>query len=126
MHKDAQSHGRTWRRSRYGLAAFWFVSLLTAWLVLRLVLFVDFKPGDVPLLESGRALASGLWRDCLVACWLTLPLLAWVLAIPEGWFRARWHRAFFWSASMVFWLVQFFLLFVEYFFFEEFKSRFNT
>lgn len=30
------------------------------------------------------------------------------------------------AASLIFWSVQVFLLFVEYFFFDEFKSRFNT
>src|SRR5262249_35504477 len=64
--------------------------------------------------------------DSLVALWLTLPLTFWLLLAPARWFSARWHRALFWTACALLWAVQSFLLFAEYFFFEEFKSRFNT
>jgi phosphoglycerol transferase MdoB-like AlkP superfamily enzyme len=113
-----------WRRSRLGFAAFWLVSLLAGHLALRLVLFAVFKPA-APLGEIALAFLSGLGRDCVVAIWLCLPLAFWLLVVPQRWYRAR-FRVLFWSGCLVFWLVEIFLLFVEYFFFEEFKSRFNT
>jgi len=57
---------------------------------------------------------------------MTLPLLFWVLIFPEKWF-AKWpHRILFIFGFFIFWTVEVFLLFVEYYFFEEFRSRFNT
>jgi hypothetical protein len=36
-----------WRASRYGFAAFWFLTLLGAWTVLRLALMAQFGPAGV-------------------------------------------------------------------------------
>ncbi|HWW01447.1 MAG TPA: LTA synthase family protein [Candidatus Acidoferrum sp.] len=114
-----------WRTSRYGFAGFWLLSLMAVWLALRLVLFFQFAP-RAPLGDECLAFLSGMCRDFVVALWLSLPLLSWLLLMPDGRFGARWHRSFFWTAGLLFWFVQIFLLFVEYFFFDEFKSRFNT
>jgi phosphoglycerol transferase MdoB-like AlkP superfamily enzyme len=69
---------------------------------------------------------SGFSRDLIVGVWLTLPLLGWLLLLPESQWRATWHRRFFWTGCLLFWFGYTFLLFVEYFFFDEFKARFNT
>ena len=114
------------RQSRFGFAAFWLVSLVAAFLALRLVLFFAFKPLGLAPADVALAFLSGLHRDLFVAVLLTLPLLAWLLITPNRRFQAAWHRRLFWSACALFWFVEIFLLFVEYFFFDEFKSRFNT
>ncbi len=116
----------SWKRSRYGFAAFWFGSVMAGWLALRLVLFFTFRPAKLPLGEILLGLLSGLFRDSLAAAWLALPLLFWLLIVPERMFRAAWHRRLFWGACGVFCFLQTFQLFVEYYFFEEFRSRFNT
>src|SRR5436190_14653972 len=115
-----------WTRARYGFAAFWCVFLVIAWFVLRVVLFFAFKPSGLPPSDIVRAFLSGFHRDLFVAIVQTLPLLAWFLIIPNHRFPARWHRLLFLGATFIFCFVQIFLLFVEFFFFEEFKSRFNT
>jgi len=117
----------SWKRSRHGLTAFYLASLLAAWLALRLVLFLVFKP-DAPatLGEVLLALVIGLQRDVYVGLILTLPFLLWSLVLPNRWFAARWNRLLLMTAFSVFWLVQVFLLFAEFYFFEEFRSRFNT
>ena len=115
-----------WIRSRYGFAAFWCLFLVIAWFVLRLVLFFAFKPSGLPVAEVSLAFLSGIHRDLFVAIVQTLPLLAWFLVIPNHRFPARWHRILFLGAAFVFCFSQIFLLFVEFFFFDEFKSRFNT
>src|SRR2546430_15619882 len=56
----------------------------------------------------------------------TLPLLFWVTIVPESQFSARWNRIVMLGAVFISCYVQIFLLFVAFFFFEEFKSRFNT
>jgi len=115
-----------WWRSRYGFAAFWFLSLLAGWQLLRVVLFFAYKPAALPAVDGALAFLSGFHRDCLVALVLTLPLLAWFWLVPERRVRGPWHRRFFWLGCTLFWFVEGFLLFVEFFFFDEFKSRFNT
>jgi phosphoglycerol transferase MdoB-like AlkP superfamily enzyme len=115
-----------WLKSRYGFAAFFFLSLLAGWFALRLVLLVTFKPAHLPGTEMAGAFLSGFHRDCFVGLLLVIPLLLWLVIIPERWLRARWHRLLFLGASFVFGFIEVFLLFVEFFFFEEFKSRFNT
>jgi phosphoglycerol transferase MdoB-like AlkP superfamily enzyme len=115
-----------WTRSRYGFAAVWCLFLVSAWFVLRLVLFFAFRPSGLAIGDVLRAFLSGFHRDLFVAIVQTLPLLAWFLVIPNHRFPARWHRIFFIGAAFIFCFVQVFLLFVEFFFFEEFKSRFNT
>lgn len=115
-----------WARSRYGFAAFWCLFLVVAWFVLRLVLFFAFKPSGLDAGDVFRAFLSGFYRDLFVALVQTLPLLAWFLIIPNHRFPARWHRVLFLLACFIFCYIEIFLLFVEFFFFDEFKSRFNT
>ena len=116
----------SWKRSRYGFAGFWFLSLLVIWCLLRLVLLVAFKPVGVPATEILLALLSGFHRDIFAALAETIPLLVWMLIIPDRRFGSLWHRVLFIGACLGFWFVQVFLLFAEFFFFDEFKSRFNT
>lgn len=115
----------SWRNSRYGFVGFWLASIMLLWLVLRLVLFFQFHPA-APVGNYFMAFLTGLVRDLIAAVWLTLPPVFWVLLIPDRWFHTKWHRALFWTFSLFFWFGQIFLLFVGYFFFDEFRSRFNT
>ncbi len=117
---------RSWRNSRYGFAGFYIFFLVSLWLILRVVLFAAFRPAGAPLGAQALAFLDGLHRDFFAALVECLPLLLWLLIIPERWFRARWHRVLFWIVSFIVFYTQIFLLFVEYFFFDEFKSRFNT
>jgi phosphoglycerol transferase MdoB-like AlkP superfamily enzyme len=118
--------GGGWRASRYGFAAFWVLTLLAAWTGLRLLLLAKFAPAGLTLSVRARALLAGLHRDALVALICTLPTLFWFWVLPQRRFAARWHRALFWGMHFLIAGVGVFLLAVEYYFFEEFKSRFNT
>jgi phosphoglycerol transferase MdoB-like AlkP superfamily enzyme len=66
---------------------------------------------------------EGLWRDLAVGIWLSLLPFCWLALLPE---KSGWGRWLFWTSGLLFWFGQIFLLFVEYFFFDEFRSRFNT
>lgn len=114
------------RRSRYGFAVIHLLSLMFVWSVLRLVLYFAFRPASSHASELLMALLSGFERDLLVATLFTAPLLVWMLLVPDGWRKSKWHRRIFWAGYFLFWFVIIFLLGVEFFFFEEFKSRFNT
>jgi len=116
-----------WRRSRSGFALFFLLSLLAACSVLRLVLFLKLglSAGD-PSAAVAKAVFLGLHQDFFVALATTLPLLFWLWIISNRAFGRPWHRILFTGGLFIFWSVQIFLFFTEYFFFDEFKSRFNT
>jgi len=117
----------TWKQSRFGFATFFFLSLLVAQSGLRLGLFLAFRPrGDVRLAEEALAFLVGWQGDALVALLVTALLLLWWLLLPQRQFEARWHRRLFLTGLFLFWWLELFLLCAEYFFFEEFQSRFNT
>ena len=123
---DNKPPWQAWRASRFAFALFHFAGLLVLWLVLRTVLFFQFMPADTTPAQTAAVFGTGFYRDILVALLLTLPLFAWFLILPEGKFGSPWHRRLFFGLGFLFWFVTVFLLFVEYFFFEEFRSRFNT
>jgi phosphoglycerol transferase MdoB-like AlkP superfamily enzyme len=94
--------------------------------VLRLALLLIFRPPELTLATLLAAFLSGFQRDVFAALVEMIPLLVWLLLVPDRSFGARWHRILFLGGCFVFWFAQFFLLFVEFFFFDEFQARFNT
>jgi len=82
MKSSTASEVASWQRSRYGFALFWFLSLLVAWFVLRLVFLFAFKPAVLPFLDALRALLSGFHRDVFVALLQTVPMFFWFLILP--------------------------------------------
>lgn len=73
-----------------------------------------------------RVLLGGLHRDVFVALLYSMPMLFWFWIVPGRWFGKMWHRFLFWVACFLTVFIQIFMLAVEYGFFEEFRSRFNT
>ncbi|HXT10479.1 MAG TPA: LTA synthase family protein [Candidatus Angelobacter sp.] len=116
-----------WKRSRSGFAVFFFFSLLVAFTLLRLVLFLRFGLHEPWTLGSVVSIfLIGFQQDFLVALGTALPLFFWNWIVPDKLFRSWPHRILFIGGFFLFWFVQIFLLFVEYYFFDEFKSRFTT
>jgi phosphoglycerol transferase MdoB-like AlkP superfamily enzyme len=116
-----------WTRSRYGFALFHLLALVFGWTIVRVILLAAFSPAGLPATDVAAAFASGFVRDVTAALFETLPLLFWMAVATNRLFlQSRLHRALFWAAALLTVYVQIFLLCVEGFFFEEFKSRFNT
>lgn len=92
----------------------------------RLVLGVFLVAGpDTPIGGFAAAFAVGLVFDLVVALGLTLPLALHLAVVPKRWWRGRFQRRLWFGGLFAF---TFGLLFVgaaEYFFFDEFSSRFN-
>ena len=126
MNRDVPVPRGSWRRSRYGFAGFYFLSLWGAWFLGRLVLLAVFHPPALAIQDATLAILSGVHRDLYAALLETLPLLAWLLVVFDRSFGATWHRLVFLGGMVAAIFVQVFLLFAEFFFFDEFKSRFNT
>jgi phosphoglycerol transferase MdoB-like AlkP superfamily enzyme len=116
---------RHWRESRFGFVAVQGALLVFWWTVLRVVLYGLFRTTDETP-QATRAFLTGFHLDVTAAACLLFPLLLWCCLAPNSWFAATWHRVLISSACLLFWIVQVFLLFAEYYFFDEFKSRFNT
>jgi len=119
---NTRSSGRT----RYHFVLFWFLTVVAAFTGLRLALFFKFGPAGVAHHDLWITFLVGLHRDAYVALLLVLPLLLWFFILPNRWFTAGGHRALFRLACFVWWLMEIFSLMAEFFFFEEFRSRFNT
>lgn len=118
---------RVWRHSRYGLATFFFATLVVALTILRIIIYAQF--GTEAEVSAGvviKAFFIGLHQDIIMSLITTLPLLAWLWIVKERAFPKRWHRIALTLGLFLFWSVQCFIFFTEYFFFEEFRSRFNT
>src|SRR6266496_444236 len=114
-------------QSRFGLATLNVLGLLLGFFILRLVLFFHFRPeSPLPALDPLKAFLAGFHLDLLVALTLTAPLVMWLAIVPNSWFAGGWHRFLLRAALGLFWAIQVFLLCAEFFFFDEFKSRFNT
>src|SRR4051812_34001425 len=106
---------------RHGLA------ILVCFTSLRLTLALRFpSDGAVGLVDYVRCFGVGAWRDLTISIVFTLPLLLWSALLPRRWLAVRLHRWFFTVLYFVGWMAFLFLIVAEYFFFEEFKSRFNT
>src|SRR5258708_33310221 len=116
MRNKTTPAGLSWRRSRYGFVAFCLLSLVVAWFVLRVILLLVLKSTAFSSGEAARVLLTGLHRDLFGALVISLPLLVWMLFFPERWVLTRWYRLLFLAGSFLFWFLQMFLLFVEFFF----------
>jgi phosphoglycerol transferase MdoB-like AlkP superfamily enzyme len=113
------------RQSRYGFALFYLLTLLLGWAALRLVFLLAFRSPASPSQIIG-VVATGAFRDVYFGLVEIVPLLLWLAVIRESFFRKAVHKNIFFGIFFIVVFLQIFLLFVEFFFFEEFKSRFNT
>ncbi len=116
----------SWHQSRFGFVAFLSLTLIAGWTLLRVFLFAKFGPNDVPFAELFKLFILGFQRDLFMAIVLALPWLGWLLIVRDRSFGRAWHRRLFTAAACGFVSWQIFLLATEYYFFEEFHSRFNT
>jgi len=124
---NTSSQLRSRWRSWFGLTAFNVCCLLAGFSGLRLALFWRFKPeSGVGGFDVFKTFLIGFHLDLFVALTLTLPLAVWLALIPGKWCGARWHGRLINFGLVVFWAALLFLLVAELYFFEEFKSRFNT
>ncbi|HEY4953201.1 MAG TPA: LTA synthase family protein [Verrucomicrobiae bacterium] len=126
MNPNPALDARKKSRSRYGFIVFCFASLVLAATILRAGLFFKYAPKNTTPWDGLLAFADGFHRDLIAALWFVLPLLFWCLITGNRLFASLFHRVWFRLCLTVLWSAQVFLLAAEVFFFDEFKSRFNT
>ncbi len=112
--------------SRFRLAVLFFSFLMIVSLLTRLGLLIlqgaATRDGGGAVL---RALAVGEVYDTLAGLWLAAPLVLYLAALPERWFRGRVQRALVAGGFALACFGALFVAVVEQYFFAEFNSRFN-
>ena len=115
-----------WRERRYAPLIVFALVFCAGSLAMRFV-FAN-SGGDHLALgarDAVRAIAVGLYFDLAALVYAAVPLVLYLLLAPGRLFHARWHRgawlAFSWA--LVFGML--FLFVAEWFFWQEFRTRFN-
>src|SRR5258706_18314 len=126
MTADLLLSRREHRHSRLAIATLQFILLLIGFLLLRVILFLKFGPPSFLWIELLGAFGVDFPLDLLVASIVALPVLLWLTLLPRRWYAAQFHGIVLRIALFGGWAVFFFGLVAEYYFFDEFKSRFNT
>jgi phosphoglycerol transferase MdoB-like AlkP superfamily enzyme len=113
-------------RTRFGgLLIFYFVFLGITTLTRLALLFQAFGQLDFHLLKIIPAFLCGFIFDFAAASYASIPLVLGLLILPQRWFASRYHR---WLVCAGFAGLIYILLFgavAEWFFWDEFSSRFN-
>jgi len=95
-------------------------------LALRLVLWWQFgRAAQVGAGSLPWILGAGNLADFIESLYLLAPFAIYLIAAPDSWLRARWNRRGLTVAAALWIFAVTFLAIVEYYFFEEFDSRFN-
>ena len=101
--------------------SFWVLQL-----ALRLVFFFQFASDkNLPTPDLWKAFLIGAHLDLFMAAIFSLPILGMTSLLSRRWFSGS-RRLVLGAGLFGLWTLQVFLLFAEYYFFEEFRSRFNT
>jgi phosphoglycerol transferase MdoB-like AlkP superfamily enzyme len=106
------------------------VALLAVYLALsmalRLVLWWQFgREGDIPALSLSWMLPTGVLNDLIVGLIFFAPFGVYLLVIPERWRTSRANRWILGVSTVLVLTGMLYLMFAEYYFFEEFSARFN-
>ena len=111
---------------RFGIAALMTGLVLAISLLTRIVLLIkSFSGVDFTLLNVIGIFLLGFFYDLVNASYFIIPLLLYLWLMPNKLFRKNWHRFILYG---IFFLFTFALLFngvSEFFFWDEFNSRFN-
>ncbi|HSH94052.1 MAG TPA: sulfatase-like hydrolase/transferase, partial [Roseimicrobium sp.] len=119
----------TWWSRLIDLRRFFVVQtvlMVLAGTALRLVLLIHFGAEGASGTDIIRALVTGLYLDVCIAGFASLPFITLLSVTPVRWAANRFFRFLIWSALLFFWVLFLFNKASEYFFFEEFLSRYNT
>ena len=101
------------------------ILILSIWLLLRLVLWVDVGVTQLSVTQFIKTLAMGTWFDLNALAFLIAPLLVITALMPNKWRNKPWISNLRW---VVLWVIVFSLIFgavSEVIFWQEFTTRFN-
>ncbi len=95
--------------------------------LVRIVLVALFGPvPHIPANEVWHLFFTGAHADLTVALAVWIPLALWLALAPGRWLSAVWPRRLVLAGTWLCWVLLIFVAVSEYYFFEEYRSRFNT
>ncbi len=110
---------------RIGGIVYFLLPLLAVGFLFRLVL-IGASWSDLP---HGASLAAavllGVFTDLVYAAYLLIPILLYLVLLPQRWFRHPVQRAFLFLALVLTWWFVLFDALSEWYFWDEFGVRFN-
>lgn len=116
--------GTPWGQYRH-LFLLWLLFLATS-LATRIVLAaVSLHAGLITASSLPHIFAIGLLLDALTGLYFCLPFALWIWLMPARWYSSRVGRAIVWFGFTAAAFGLLYLVAAEYFFFDEFNSRFN-
>lgn len=113
-----------WGQYRH-LLLLWVLFFATSLATRIMLAAISLHAGQISYAQLPYAFAAGLMFDALTGLYLCLPFALWIWLMPARWYASRVGRGivYFGFAIAAFGLL--YLIAAEYFFFEEFNSRFN-
>jgi len=113
-------------RSRFGgIAIFYLVFLMIALLTRLALLGQGFQQLDTHPLKLVSVFLTGSLYDLATASYVSIPFVLVSLPLPRRWFATRWHRGLVISGFALMIYLLLFSAVAEWFFWDEFASRFN-
>ena len=111
---------------RYGGVLIFFLVFISVATLTRVALLIQsFQQVDIHLIKLISIFCVGLLFDLAAASYASLPLVLILFVLPRRWFMSRWHRVITTAASFVLIYLLFFNAVAEWFFWDEFASRYN-
>jgi len=118
--------GKTWKKSPLALIGWTAATLMALQTILRVVLLLKFGGHEAHGTDCFRIFGVGIIVDLFVALLVCLPMIFRFAVVPHKIARSKWHKRLWNGAMVLFWTYALFVSIAEFFFFDEFKSRFNT
>ena len=92
----------------------------------RIALYIhSLSELDAPVQQFFMAMSIGLFYDLVTCLYLFAFYALYLFLVPQRWYQSIWHQRFIILSSLVGIFSLMYLGVVEYFFFDEFDSRFN-
>lgn len=111
---------------RFGLAALMVSLVLTISFLTRIVLMLkSFSGVDLTILNLAGIFILGLFYDLINAGYFIIPLMLYLWLMPDKLFRKKGHRFLLYGIFFFFIFGLLFNAVSEFFFWDEFNSRFN-
>jgi phosphoglycerol transferase MdoB-like AlkP superfamily enzyme len=115
-----------WLNDRYGSAVLLVILLVTISMITRLALMIfSFKNVDISVLNFLGIFLLGFLFDIINASYFIIPLLLYLWLIPGRIYNRPWHRFVLYGIFFLFTFILLFNAVSEWFFWDEFNTRFN-
>ena len=121
----AESRGHSRLGQYLHLIQLWLLFLATSLLARILLVVIAVKAGHVTTIELPYVFGTGLLFDAVAGIYLCLPFALWIWLMPARWYASWLGRAVIFVGFAVAAFGLLYLIAAEYFFFDEFNSRFN-